>query len=207
MFMIPVVSARKERSMVPCPRLLPLLLPVLLLGCHPPEGEEETLVFLVRHAERVDDGGMDSEEDPPLSAAGAERAGLLSRMLKGAGLTHIHSSDYARTRQTAAPLADATGIPVDTYDVRDLAALAGQLRTTPGRHLVVGHSNSTPELVAALGGDPRGEIETLEYDRLYLLVIGPRRVETVLMRFGEPFQDGGAEAPEPTGGLSEAHGT
>lgn len=181
--------------MFPRPRRLRLLLPLLVLACHPPEGEEETLVFLVRHAERADDGGMDSEEDPPLSGAGEARAELLSRMLKDAGLTRIYSSDYVRTRATAERLAEATGLPIETYDVRNLGTFADQLSTTPGRHLVVGHSNTTPELVAALGGDPRGEIETLEYDRLYLLVIGPRRVETILMRFGEPFQEEDAEAP------------
>jgi phosphohistidine phosphatase SixA len=170
-------------------RLLPLLLLPLLSGCQPPAAGEETLVFLVRHAERADDGGMASEEDPHLSLAGRERAEALARMLADAGITHIHSTDYLRTRETAAPLATATGLPVSVYDTQALDTFAAGLRATPGRHLVVGHSNSTPELVTALGGDPHGEIDPMEYDRLYLVSIGKEGVETVLFRFGEPFQE------------------
>jgi len=146
------------------------------------------LVFLVRHAERADDGGMTGEEDPHLSGAGEERARALAEVLKGAGLTHIHSSDYLRTRETAAPTAAESGLPVALYDVRALDSLAEALLGTPGRHLVVGHSNSTPELVRALGGDPGGEIDTMEYDRLYLVIIRRDGVETVLLRFGAPFK-------------------
>lgn len=167
-----------------------LLFPVLTLlaACQTPRAsQEETLVFLVRHAERADDGGMASQEDPPLSADGMERAEALSRMLEDAGITHVHASDYLRTRETAAPLAGVTGLTVSIYDVRNLEAFAAELRATPGRHLVVGHSNSTPELVSALGGDPHGEIETMEYDRLYLLWVGGNGSRTALLRFGTPF--------------------
>jgi probable phosphoglycerate mutase len=169
-------------------RSLPLFLLPFLSACQPRMDQEETLVFLVRHAERADDGGMVSEEDPHLSSEGRGRAEALARMLKDVGLTHIHSTDYLRTRETAAPLAAATGLPVSIYDPRDLDAFAAALRATPGRHLVVGHSNSSPMLVAALGGDPYGAIEEMEYDRLYLLSIGPDEVETILLRFGAPYQ-------------------
>ena len=169
-------------------RAIPLFLLPVLSACQPRMEQEETLVFLVRHAERADDGGMASEEDPHLSAEGRGRAEVLARLLKDAGLTHIHSSDYLRTRETAAPLAAATGLPVSIYDTRDLDAFAAALLATPGRHLVVGHSGSTPRLVAALGGDPHGAIEKMEYDRLYLLSIDPGGVETILLRFGAPNQ-------------------
>jgi len=167
-----------------------LLLSVLLLLWAAPAtsalAQEETLIFLVRHAERADDGG-EAQDDPHLSAAGYARAQALAEMLTDAGLTHIHSSDYIRTRETAAPTAEAVGVEVATYNVRALDAFAQELLSTPGRHLVVGHSNSTPNLVTALGGDPNGEIEEMEYDRLYMLAVGPGGVDTILLRFGEPF--------------------
>lgn len=165
-----------------------LLLSVLAL--RPEPVQEGTLIFLVRHAERADDGLMTGEEDPHLSEAGYRRAEELATLLLDVGLTRIHSSDYIRTRETAAPTADAAGLDVRTYNVRALGNFARELQATPGRHLVVGHSNSTPELVAALGGDPHGEIQAMEYDRLYLLSIGPGGVDTVLLRFGEPFAEG-----------------
>jgi phosphohistidine phosphatase SixA len=170
------------------PHLLPFLLLTLLSACQPLSERGEILVFLVRHAERAHDGGMAPEEDPHLSPAGEERAIALARMLEDAGITHIHSTDYFRTRETAAPLATAAGLSVSLYDAGDPGAIAADLLATPGRHLVVGHSNSLPDLVTALGGDPHGAIDTMEYDRLYLLSIGPGGVETVLLRFGEPLR-------------------
>jgi phosphohistidine phosphatase SixA len=152
------------------------------------QDQEETLIFLVRHAERADDGAPEPEEDPHLSQEGQARAEALREMLKSAGLTHIHSSNYIRTRETAAPAARAAGLDVSLYDVGALEDFAEELRSTPGRHLVVGHSNSTPRLVAALGGDPHGTIDSMEYDRLYLLAAGPQGVQTILLRFGEPFR-------------------
>ena len=153
----------------------------------PMAAQEETLIFLVRHAERADDGGMASEEDPHLSEAGYARASALAEMLKDSGLTHIHSSDYIRTRETAAPAAEAMSLEVTSYNVRLLDDFAQELLSTPGRHLVTGHSNTTPDLVTALGGDPHGEIAEMEYDRLYILTVGPAGVVTVLLRFGKPF--------------------
>lgn len=164
-----------------------LLLLSLLAACEPRASQEETLLFLVRHAERADDGGMTPEEDPPLSQAGRERAEELARILKDAGINHVHASDYVRTRETAAPLATANGLVLSTYDPRDPESFATELRATPGRHLVVGHSNSIPQLVAALGGDPHGEIASMEYDRLYVLSVENSGVSTVLLRFGAPF--------------------
>jgi len=165
--------------------------PVLLLlagivACQPRSVSEETLIFLVRHAERADEGGMEGQ-DPPLSEVGRVRAELLATMLNDAGITHVHSTDRLRTRETVAPAAAMYGLGVAIYDGGDLEGFARHLRSTPGRHLVVGHSNSNPELVTALGGDPHGEIDEMEYDRLYLLSLGAEGTETVLLRFGEPF--------------------
>jgi 2,3-bisphosphoglycerate-dependent phosphoglycerate mutase len=144
---------------------------------------EPTVVFLVRHAERAEDG----TSDPVISLPGWDRARLLAGLLGDAGLTHLHATDYRRTRGTGRPLADALGLDMHLYDPRDLPGLAGTLRATPGRHLVVGHSNTTPELVAALGGDPGAPIDEAEYDRLYVVTLMEGGASTVLLRFGAPF--------------------
>ena len=139
-----------------------------------------TLVFLVRHAEKVD-----SSRDPELSAAGSERAKELANMLRSAGLEHVHSTDFIRTRDTAAPTAAAQSLEIELYNGRDLAALAKKIRAAGGRHLVVGHSNTTPEMVELLGGDAGPPIrEKDEYDRLYVLTIAKNgEVESVLLRY------------------------
>ena len=92
-----------------------------------------------------------------------------------------------RGRRTgrAAPLAARTGIEVTLYDPRDLAAFADELIATPGRHLVVGHSNTTPQLAEALGGEPGSEInEASEYDRLYVITLSGSGVSSEIRRYG-----------------------
>ncbi|MDX1493402.1 MAG: phosphoglycerate mutase family protein [Longimicrobiales bacterium] len=186
----------------------------ILASCAPPDRPaalDPVVVFLVRHAERAEDG----TSDPPISQAGEERSRLLARMLADADLTHIHTTAYIRTRATGAPTAEVTGLQMSLYDAADLEGFARQLRFTPGRHLVLGHSNTTPDLVAALGGDPGSPIDEMEYDRLYVVTItrgaadltaapadlaavtadgedqpGPApRASTVLLRFGDPYRD------------------
>ena len=161
----------------------------VLAGCAQPGAEEPfdpTVVFLVRHAERAEDG----TSDPPISEAGGERSLLLAEMLSDAGITHIHTTDLNRTRSTGRPLADAAGLEMAVYNPRDLAGLASELIATPGRHLVLGHSNTTPEAVAALGGDPESPIEEMEYDRLYIVTVTRDGVSTVLLRFGDRYAAG-----------------
>ena len=155
-------------------------LPTLLFAQQGP-----VVVYVVRHAERAEDG----TSDPPISEAGRERASLLGDMLRDAGVTHIHTTDLKRTRQTGAPLAERLNLALEVYDPKDLPAFAARLRATPGRHLVLGHSNTTPALVAALGGAPGDPIADNEYDRLYVLVIPPvGPITTTLLRYGAPWR-------------------
>jgi hypothetical protein len=59
-----------------------------------------------------------------------------------------------------------------------------------GGYLVVGHSNTTPELVEILGGKPGPPIDDAnEYDRLYVVTITEDgAVTTEMRRYGEPSQ-------------------
>jgi phosphohistidine phosphatase SixA len=149
---------------------------------------EATVVLLARHAEAMYPPPEDDPRNPPLSSMGQDRADALARLLADAGITRIHSTDYARTQETAAPTAALLNLPVASYDPTDLPGFAEGLRATPGRHLVLGHSNTTPQLVEALGGDPGAEIdESIEFDRLYVVTIGADgAVTTVLQRYGSP---------------------
>lgn len=149
--------------------------------------EAESTVWVVRHAERAD-GGAASTPDPELSAEGQARAAALARLLGEAGITTVHSTDYRRSRDTVTPLARILGVEVELYDPRDrtsMAALETALRS-PGRHLVVGHSNTVPPLVERLGGDAGEPMPETEFDRLYLLRLDGAQVETTILRFGAP---------------------
>ncbi len=141
-------------------------------------------ILLVRHAERA----PDPPEDPGLTSVGQERARELARLLSDAGITAIHSTDTRRTRETALPLAEGLGQALELYGTGDLEGFAAGLRNRPGRHLVVGHSNTTPELARVLGGEGYAPIEEAwEYDRLYVLTPDPQDgITTLLLRFGPP---------------------
>ncbi len=178
-----------------------VLLPIA--GCSTAERNRDdsapAVVVLVRHAEREDqlspddspsgpDGALrGTPDDPALSRLGQERSGLIAELLADAQLGDVWSTDYLRTRETALPTADAAGLAINAYDPGDLPAFAESLIEMGGRHLVVGHSNTTPELVAALGGDPGSPIDESEYDRLYVVSVLPgSATTTVLLRFGAP---------------------
>lgn len=138
-----------------------------------------SIIYLVRHAETVDEGTA----DPALSGAGAARAERLARMLSGAGLTTLHTTGYQRTRGTAAAVARATGLEPREYDPGDLPAFAEALRGEAGRHLVVGHSNTTPALVRLLGGDSGGPIPEDEYGRIYQLTLTADGAHTAIVGY------------------------
>ena len=142
-------------------------------------------IYLVRHAEKQ------TGSDPSLTDAGHQRAVLLADLLADKGVTHIHSTNYRRTLETAAPLAERLGLQVELYDPSDLEAFADTLASMPGAHLVVGHSNTPPPLAEALGGDPGSDIdEAAEYDRLYVITLNASDVDSRIERFGDRYGEG-----------------
>lgn len=157
-----------------------LMIPFTLLSGALFAQDGNSTVFLVRHAEKTAE-----ENDPHLSHAGKQRAEDLAALLANAEITGIFSTDYARTRDTAAPLADAQGLETRLYDPAQPGQLVESLKTNPGRYLVVGHSNTVPELVELLGGTPGADIdEKSEYDRLYVLTrLKGGTVNTILLRY------------------------
>lgn len=139
----------------------------------------ETVVVLVRHGEKVDES-----RDADLSPTGRSRAQALAAMLKDAGIAAVYSTDYIRTRETVRPTAELTSKPIEVYDGDGLGAFAKTLVSRGGRALVVGHSDTTPELVQLLGGEPGAPIASDEYDRLYILTLSADgKVSTTLLRF------------------------
>lgn len=167
-------------------KLLPLVLTLLLLTAWrtalagPP-----TTIYLVRHAEKDLTPGL---ADPPLTPAGEARAQQLGRLLARRHPAALFTTDTHRTRATLAPLAQATGRPLEVYDAKDQAALAARLRRDFGGKtvVVVGHSNTLLPLLAALGVAPLpSEIRDEEYNYLFKVKLRqgqPARL--VMSRYG-----------------------
>jgi broad specificity phosphatase PhoE len=92
-------------------------------------------------------------------------------MLADSGITAIYATEYKRTQDTAKPIAERLGLKVQTQKGQDSAGLAALLKSTHAKDvvLVVGHSNTMPEVIKALGG-PAIKIPDDEYDTIYFLV-------------------------------------
>ena|SRR5687768_6803276 len=145
----------------------------------------QTAIFLVRHAEKASDA---NEPGVPLSAAGRARAERLARVLGNADISGIYVTETDRARQTAEPLARARKLEIRTYAPRDAEGKPAprllidrlQKDTPSGRVLVVGHSNTVPEILLALGHGDRIEIPSTQFDDLFLIVPREGAAPTVL---------------------------
>ena len=72
-------------------------------------------LILVRHG-RPDEGDLDSPNDPPLNADGWRQARAAANLLASEPVTRIVASPLLRAQETATPLAERLGLPIDTVD-------------------------------------------------------------------------------------------
>lgn len=147
---------------------------------------QSTVVLLVRHAERSPGSG-----DVAISDQGRARALALAEIGKGAGVSAIITTQFQRTAQTAAPLAEALRVsPVVVTAQADVAKHAGEVAEAVKRYagrtvLVVGHSNTVAAIVAALGGPTFRDFCEPEYDNLITMVLDAGgAVRTVRAKYG-----------------------
>ena len=134
-----------------------------------PKTADVTTVIVVRHAEK-----MDNSSDPELSAAGAVRAQALVNVVRDAKIARIITTQFRRTRATAEPTATALGITplVIPASPTHVQAIADTVRAHPGTSfLIVGHSNTVPAIVAALGAPAPAAICDSEYDNLFVVTL------------------------------------
>jgi broad specificity phosphatase PhoE len=137
--------------------------------------DAQQAIFLVRHGETVAPKGTDAR---PLSEAGQRRAALLATLLKDTGIKAIFTSNLERTIKTAEPLAQALRIeskPLAQLSVQfkqsDVDAFVDILRTEHRGDIVllVGHANTVPALLKALGYPVEIKIPETEFDNLFVL--------------------------------------
>ncbi len=129
-----------------------------------------TTIILVRHAEKKIEP---TNPNPDLSEAGRARAQEIARLLKDAGVTAIYATQYARTHQTAQPLATTLSLPVNQINSSETASLVEEITTKQrgGVVFVAGHNNTVPAAIAALGGPNYPIIPESEYDNLFIVTV------------------------------------
>ena len=130
----------------------------------------EPVVVIVCHGERAANGGS----DPDLSSAGRARADALSRILKDSGITAIFTTEFKRTQETAAPTATSTHMAPTVVPAKDTAALVAKLHQLSGNALVVGHGDTIPNIIKALGIDVPINIPDADYSELLIVTLGDK---------------------------------
>lgn len=141
--------------------------------------ESVTRIYLVRHAEKVDDS-----RDPELSAAGKQRAKDLAKHLHDAEIGAIYTTPYIRTRDTATPLGEELELEMQEFKApapgEEADKWAKELLTNQaGKNvLVVAHSGrsdqrgSVPSLVKAFAGEMKVDpITDSEYFNIYKVIV------------------------------------
>jgi 2,3-bisphosphoglycerate-dependent phosphoglycerate mutase len=125
-----------------------LAIVVLCLALLVSAAAQSKTIILVRHAEKADA----TSQDPDLSDAGKQRAERLAKVVKKYKPGTVYSTDFKRTRDTAAPSAARRKLKVETYDPKKPNELVDAImKSKTKRFLVVGHSNTIPGLANLLG--------------------------------------------------------
>ncbi|MFC0604501.1 histidine phosphatase family protein [Winogradskyella pulchriflava] len=140
-----------------------------------------TTYYLIRHAEK--DRSDKNNRDPHLTEAGLKRAENWAKTLKDVEFDMVYSTNYNRTKETAAPTAKANNLEVNFYDPRDMK-LKEFTETTKGKTvLIVGHSNTTPMFANGLLGEKKYDmIDDNNNANLYIVTVtGDTKTSTVLV--------------------------
>lgn len=130
------------------------------------------VVFVVRHAEKAD-----NSDDPVLSAVGRARAQALAAALEHADIGHVIVTHRQRTRLTAEPVVQRRGLTPEVISFgaagaeAHIAAIVAAIRRQDDKAvLVVGHSNTVPRIVHALGGPYMPDLCDARYAALFTVV-------------------------------------
>ncbi|HEX8526620.1 SixA phosphatase family protein [Allosphingosinicella sp.] len=149
--------------------VLAAMLAAIAACATPPAPSAGPEYFVTRHLQKA------TGEDPGLTEQGRACAAMLSQRLAGERIGAIYSSRARRAQETAAPLAALLGIAPILYDPADTPGLIARLRGERGAVLVVGHSNTVPDIVAGLGGERPAPIADDRYGDLWSVSGSPAR--------------------------------
>jgi broad specificity phosphatase PhoE len=124
-----------------------------------------TTIVLVRHAERLNDSDTTS-----ISEVGIQRAHRLAYSLGVAGVNRIYVSQKKRTRQTAEPTAEALNIHPIEIPANEIRRYADSVKAHRGDAiLIVGHSDTVPQIIGKLGIKNPPPIPAGEFDNLFIV--------------------------------------
>jgi phosphohistidine phosphatase SixA len=142
-----------------------------------------TTIILIRHAERDDLG---EDPNPSLNEAGKKRAQKLLHVLGSAGIKAIYTSHYIRTKETAEPLATRLNLVATVIDEPSKIKNDIMAKHKGETVLVVGHTDTVPELINLLGGIIT-HIKDNEFDNLFVATLFEQvGILITQLKYGEP---------------------
>jgi len=146
-------------------------------------------VYVVRHAEKIassDSLAKMMANDPPLSEAGKVRALVLKQELNNKHISHIYSTNTARTMSTAEPLSEVKKIKIELYG--NIDSLVYLIQSTKGNVLIVGHSNTVDDIVNKLCGEKKiaADLTDSEYDNLFVIKYRGKKIRFTQHKYGYP---------------------
>ena len=150
---------------------------------------QKTKYIIIRHAEKdttLANAKM-MASDPPLNSIGETRALSLVDKFKVHKINQIYSTNYIRTKATAAPIAKAQNLNIAIYDPRKLDSFATQLLSsehTGKTILIVGHSNTSPKLVNLLiKKDQYKDLDESIYDSYWIVTSKNGKLRAKMMQY------------------------
>jgi broad specificity phosphatase PhoE len=152
------------------------LIPLLLVTA----ANAAPVIFIVRHAQKASSGGR----EPELSPQGQKRADALGHILKDSQITSVFVTEFKRMHETAAPTARVAHVSPTVVPANDIGALLEKLRRLNGNALVVGHGNTIPDLLKALGIATPVSIADDDYTKVFAVLVGDA---PQLLRLHYPF--------------------
>lgn len=118
-------------------------------------------IIILRHADRL-------EEIDDLSVAGYQRAERLKSMFVAQKINLLFSTNYIRTTKTIAPLAQAQQLETKLYE--SSSRVVEKIKaSTAETIIIVGHSNTVPEIVKGLTGVDVPAIADDEFDNMFVV--------------------------------------
>ncbi|HEX8142852.1 MAG TPA: phosphoglycerate mutase family protein [Pyrinomonadaceae bacterium] len=156
-------------------------------------GTAPTIVIMVRHGDRNTPTRVNPDTNPHLNTAGKDRALILSGVLSRANVKAVYTSNTFRSKETAEPLATKLRLSPTVIDevskVDEALKLKNDiLSNNAGKTvLVVGHTDTIPELIRQLGGENMPDIDDKEFDNLFVVtVFSPGKASVTKLKYGKP---------------------
>jgi 2,3-bisphosphoglycerate-dependent phosphoglycerate mutase len=139
-----------------------------------------TTYYIVRHADR--DLNL---ADPPLNELGLARANVLRDSLLSKGIDTLFVSNKIRATQTAEPLSIAINKTMRLYLKDTTDGLVAALKKVGNKEvLVVGHSETIPDIIFKLTGQTVPAIGASDFDNFYKVVIKGETKTVQILRYG-----------------------